>query len=430
MKFLNKKIILSALLASALTLQAEWVTEAGDIIQIALPVAALGGTYIADDKEGRWMLVKGFGLNMITVHTTKTLVDKWRPTGQNADSFPSGHTAAAFGGAAFIQTRYGYAYGIPSYALATFVGYSRIVSENHYADDVVAGASLAMMSNWAFTEPFVGNVKLSASATQGGMKINASIPLGGDDRVSEPPTAIKNVSFNPDVRFVFEFGAVWMHKDEVKSPGATGDTVDFDAYAGTADPTSSIRSGFEFYLDDKNELFIQFSPYEMRVTGSLAQGTNFDGKYYPASTADNDTFMAYRWNEYRARWRYNLVDNKDFVLKLGAGVSVSENEVELSELTGAKQSSTVSSVVAIPIGHIHTGLKIGSQSELYAEVDAGGAGNEYMIDATLQYRYKMSKHWDIGGGYRFQSVRVDTSELYNHYAADNIVMNLGYSFAY
>jgi len=430
MNILNKKIILSVLLASALTLQADWTTEAGDIIQIALPLSALGGTYIADDKEGRWMLVKGFGLNTITVHTTKALVDKWRPTGQNPDSFPSGHTAAAFGGASFIQTRYGYGYGIPAYALASFVGYSRIVSENHYADDVVAGASLAMMSNWAFTEPFVNDVTLSASATDGGIKITASIPIGGDDRVSEPPTAIKNVNFNPDVHFVFEFGAVWMHKDEVKSPGSLGDTVDFDAYAGTADPTTSIRSGFEFYLDDKNELFIQFSPYEMRVTGMLPNNTYFNGKDFTASTAANDTFMAYRWNEYRARWRYTLIDDTHFVLKLGAGLSVSENEVELSELTGVRTSSTASSIVALPIGHIHTGLKIGSQSELYAEVDAGGGGNEYILDATIQYRYKMSKHWDIGGGYRFQSLRIDTSELYNHYAADNIVMNLGYSFAY
>jgi len=429
----GKKLLLSAVLAFVVNLQADWKSDTGDVLQIALPLAGLGGTYIADDKEGRWMLVKGFGLNMAVTHTTKQLVEKWRPRGQNADTFPSGHTAAAFGGAAFIQTRYGYTYGIPAYALAAFTGYSRITSENHYADDVVAGASIAMMSNWAFTEPFVDDVTLSASAVDGGMKISANIPIGGDDRKSEPVTEIKNVNFKSDVRFVFEFGAAWMNKNEIKAPGASGDTVDFNTYAGTADPTSSVRSGFEFYLDDSNEIFLQFSPYEMRVTGALPKDTNFNGKTYTKSTSEDDTFMAYRWNEYRARWRYKLVDDRDFILKLGAGISVSENQVELSDIASVSSNQgreVVSSVTALPIGHVHAGMKIGSQSELYAELDAGGAGNTYMLDTTLQYRYKMSKHWDIGGGYRYQSVRVDTSELYNQFSSDNLVMNLGYAFAY
>jgi len=84
------------------------------------------------------MLLKGFALNTAVVHTTKTLVDKWRPTAQNPDSFPSDHTAAAFGGASFIQTRYGYSYGIPAYALASFVGDT--VNFDAYAEIDVGGA--------------------------------------------------------------------------------------------------------------------------------------------------------------------------------------------------------------------------------------------------------------------------------------------------
>ena len=429
MKLFNKKIILSAILASGVILQADWKTDAGDILQIAIPVSALAGTYVVDDKDGRSMLVKGFALNTVVVHTTKFSVEKWRPKGQNPESFPSGHTAAAFGGAAFIQTRYGYEYGIPAYALAGFVGYSRIISENHYADDVLAAASLAMMSNWAFTEPLVDDVTLSASQTKDGVKIALNFPIATKNQISEPPRQIKSINFDPDVRFIFEFGAVWMHKNEIKSSSPDGDTIDFDTYAGTADPTTSIRSGFEFYLDKKNEVFIQFSPYEMRVIGNLSRDTNFDGHTYLASTTDN-TFMAYRWNEYRTRWRYKLIDNKDFLFKLGLGVSISDNEVELSELTGSQTTSTISSLVVLPIGHIHTGLKVGTQSELYAEIDAGAIANEYILDTTIQYKYKLSKHWDIAAGYRYQSMRIDSSGLYNHFSSDHVVMNLGYAFTY
>ena len=426
MKKRTTNIVLALVTASSL--QADWQTEAGDIIQLALPVAALGATYIADDKEGRWMLVKSLTLNLAVSHTVKFTVDKWRPKGQNPNSFPSGHTAAAFGGASFIQTRYGYAYGIPAYALATFVGYSRIRSENHYADDVLAGASLAMMSNWAFTEPLINDITLSATASDDGVKITANMPIGGDKRVREPSTRMKSIDFNPDVRFVFEFGAVWMDRNDIKSPGNTGEVLDFNAFAGTADPTSSIRSGFEFYLDKKNEVFIQVSPYELRATGNLPSGAYFDGKNFTPSAGTEDNFIAYRWNEYRARWRYNLLDSNNFTLKLGAGLSVSSNEIELTELVGNKQSQTVSSLVLMPIAHIHTGVKLGLQSELYAEIDAGGLQDNFILDATIQYRYKMSKHWDLGGGYRFENVRINTSNLYNHYTANNFVLNLGYSF--
>lgn len=423
-KLYFKVCTLVFLIIPAENLLADWKTDTGDVLQIALPLSALGGTYIADDEEGRWMLVKGFALNTATVHTTKFAVDKWRPAGQNGDSFPSGHTAAAFGGASFIQTRYGYSYGVPAYALATFVGYSRIISENHYADDVLAGASLAMMSNWAFTEPLIDDVTISASTINGGVKVAANIPLGNESQRSEPVTKLESVEFNPDVRFVFEFGGAWMNKNDIAAPKHSGDVLDFNVVGATADPTSSVRSGFEFFFDKHNELFIQFSPYELRAVGTLNVPTNFNGSSY--NTTD-ETFMAYRWNEYRVRWRYKLIDNRDFVFKLGAGLSISDNQVELSTVS---QTELVSTLSALPIGHIHAGMNIGDRSELYVEVDGGGAGDEYIIDTTLQYRYKFNKHWDIGGGYRYQSVRIDTSDMYNHYNAENIVMNLGYSFTY
>ena len=63
---------------------------------------------------------------MGTVGIGKFLVDKRRPNEANNLSYPSGHSVASFSGAAFLQSRYGSAWGIPAYAGAFFVGYSRI----------------------------------------------------------------------------------------------------------------------------------------------------------------------------------------------------------------------------------------------------------------------------------------------------------------
>ena len=58
---------------------------------------------------------------MAVVYVLKPLVDRTRPDGGH-QWFPSGHTASAFAGAAFLQMRYGWALGAPAYAVASFVG--------------------------------------------------------------------------------------------------------------------------------------------------------------------------------------------------------------------------------------------------------------------------------------------------------------------
>ena len=74
-------------------------------------------------------------------------IDKKRPSGGDR-AFPSGHTAAAFCGAAFIHKRYGTELGIPSYILAGFVGWSRVDANKHDWMDVGFGALLGAASGY------------------------------------------------------------------------------------------------------------------------------------------------------------------------------------------------------------------------------------------------------------------------------------------
>jgi membrane-associated phospholipid phosphatase len=126
----------------------------GDIIQILLPAGAYATTYYLDDKEGRIEFYKSFGTNVVSTHLLKFTVKKRRPNNKGDDSFPSGHTSAAFGGASFIHMRYGWIYGVPAYMLASFVGYSRIYSKHHDKTDVVAGGLLGIVSSYIFVTPY------------------------------------------------------------------------------------------------------------------------------------------------------------------------------------------------------------------------------------------------------------------------------------
>ncbi|BDU35584.1 PAP2 family phosphoesterase [Vibrio nigripulchritudo] len=151
-----KKIIpLAAIAASLTSLPSHAKNEAletyGDIAQIGIPLTAAMISWYKDDTEGLIQLTEGALYNALATHAIKFAVNAERPNGGN-HSFPSGHTSAATQGAAYLQFRYGSAYGIPAYGAAALVGYSRVDANHHYWRDVIAGMALATGVQYAVTE--------------------------------------------------------------------------------------------------------------------------------------------------------------------------------------------------------------------------------------------------------------------------------------
>ena len=133
---------------------ADTVETLGSIGAIALPASGLLTAALHKDKQGAIQLAKAYGVTMAVVYVLKPIVDRQRPDG-GSQSFPSGHSASAFAGAAFLQRRYGWSYGVPAYAVATFVAYSRVESKRHWTSDVIAGGVIGIASNLVFTHRFL-----------------------------------------------------------------------------------------------------------------------------------------------------------------------------------------------------------------------------------------------------------------------------------
>ncbi len=136
------------------------IRSAGDVLQIGIPLAAYGMTYLFDDPQGRRSFTTTLLSTMGTTYALKYSVPRERPEGSDTLSFVSGHTSAAFSGATFIQRRYGWKYGIPAYLAASFVGWSRVKSGKHYSDDVLRGAALGMLSAYTFTKSYKGPIRI------------------------------------------------------------------------------------------------------------------------------------------------------------------------------------------------------------------------------------------------------------------------------
>jgi membrane-associated phospholipid phosphatase len=159
MKNLLFSLVLLVALSPKSNAQNSSVTSAGDILQFVLPAAALSATLLCkeDEQKPTWQFIKTYGTAIIAAQTLKHIVLKPRPTDgpiSNNYSFPSGHTTSAFAGAAFIQRKYGWSYGLPCYAIASFVGYSRVQGKFHDTWDVLGGATVGIVSAYIFAKPY------------------------------------------------------------------------------------------------------------------------------------------------------------------------------------------------------------------------------------------------------------------------------------
>lgn len=133
------------------------IQDSGDVIQLALPATAFLATLLERDRKGSWQFVKSFSTNLAITYVLKYAINKPRPDGAtDGHAFPSGHTSVAFQSASFIQRRYGWEYGIPAYALAGFVAYSRIegLNDRHDGWDVLGGIIVGVGSTYLFTTEY------------------------------------------------------------------------------------------------------------------------------------------------------------------------------------------------------------------------------------------------------------------------------------
>jgi membrane-associated phospholipid phosphatase len=170
----------AAALSAALSMTAapasasDGVKTAGEILRIALPVAAGGFSLYKEDYDGVLQLgvseLFAEGSSLVLQH----FIHEQRPDKSDYKSFPSDSAAISFSAASYLQIRYGWSYGLPAYAVATFVGYSRVEAKKHNWGDVLAGAVLGWGAS-EITTVHYQNVRINASPGYGETPLGFSL---------------------------------------------------------------------------------------------------------------------------------------------------------------------------------------------------------------------------------------------------------------
>jgi len=132
----------------------DFIQTSGNVLKVALPLAGGAFALYKGDRRGFLQVgasvVSAYGVSLLL----KEVVREQRPDLSGWDSFPSDSAAVAFAAASSIQVRYGWDYGLPSYAIAAYVGYSRVHADRHDWGDVAAGALIGAVAGWLLTDPY------------------------------------------------------------------------------------------------------------------------------------------------------------------------------------------------------------------------------------------------------------------------------------
>lgn len=120
---------------------------AGQMIPNAIYAIGMGLDGYTGNKLGYSRaigMIKATAYASAVTTAIKYTVREPRPNSNARNSFPSGHSTTAFAFAGYVYEEHGWQWGIPSFAMASFVGASRINDNYHYLHDVLAGATIGL----------------------------------------------------------------------------------------------------------------------------------------------------------------------------------------------------------------------------------------------------------------------------------------------
>jgi membrane-associated phospholipid phosphatase len=146
----------AALCGTPASADSDFIGWTGNVLLVGLPAA--GGAYAlyTGDRRGFFQIgasvLGAYGVSFGLQHVVRKRAPDPDLSGWNA--FPSDSSAVAFAAASAIQVRYGWDYGLPSYAVAAFVGYSRVHVDEHDWGDVAVGALIGWAAGQLLTDPY------------------------------------------------------------------------------------------------------------------------------------------------------------------------------------------------------------------------------------------------------------------------------------
>lgn len=193
-----------------------------------------------------------------------------------------------------------------------------------------------------------------------------------------------------------------------------------DLIGGGIDP--EVRITYARAITERQEIRLLYAPLALSGTGVLPSVTNFRGMAFDPGMP---TTAEYRFNSYRATWRYSLLDGEAWTVKLGVTAKVRDARIALMQ--GGRMAEDTDLGV-VPLAHAYVERRIGDRLTLIGDLDALAGGPGRAIDFGLRLGYLVADGITATGGWRMLDGGVDTNDQYNFATVHYLTFGLGYRF--
>jgi len=209
--------------------------------------------------------------------------------------------------------------------------------------------------------------------------------------------------------------------NEVRKPAQGGTTFDLGNLLGS-EPIWAGRMAISWDVGQKQGIRILLAPFETTGTGTFAAPVTFQGSTFNAQVP---TEARYRFNSWRATWRYTWVATDQWTVKIGATAKIRDAKVELRQ---GGLSETTRDIGFVPLVHLYVERRLPRDYSVVFETDALAAPQGRAVDAALMVRWQFNRKTHLDLGYRLLEGGADNDKLYTWARLDGWRAGMGIRF--
>lgn len=218
-------------------------------------------------------------------------------------------------------------------------------------------------------------------------------------------------------RVEIEFGPAWQSRNDVRIPNATGTEFSLIDLLGTG-PFTAGRVHLDWSLSPRSEIRLLVAPFARTGTGEFASPVRFAGQEFAAGQAIEG---AYRFNSYRATYRYRLHDGERWTWRIGGTAKIRQARIALQSGATAAEDTDVGFV---PLAHVDGEYRFAPRWTLQFDLDGLAAPQGRAFDAALKIWRDVAADWSVSAGYRMLEGGADVDAVYTfawlHYAVASL----------
>lgn len=215
-------------------------------------------------------------------------------------------------------------------------------------------------------------------------------------------------------------GASWQASNDVQIPNTSAGTrFSLKDIAGKG-PWIGPRFEAIWNLNAKHGIRLLLAPLSYAESGTTDVPIQFAGSGF---TTTSPVKAEYRFNSWRAGYRYHLAERKQWDVWIGATLKVRDAEIKLTQ---GNTSSSDDDLGVVPLLHLAGEYRIGDRWRLAADLDGLAGGPGRAIDVGLSLNYQVNANWWLGAEYRALEGGADIDELYNFAWFNSALLTLSY----